>query len=94
MHKFDGSRKEKRMGPKGALTALETKVATVVTVVRRLGFILLQALEASEKDLADAGYGATAETLRDELKPLCDALLHFEAPRQQEMFGGDDDGTA
>jgi len=89
----DGSRKLKRMGPQGALSALEMKVATVVTVVRRLGYVLLQALEASEKDLADAGYGATAETLRDELKPLCDALLHFEAP-QQVLVPEDYDGEA
>jgi len=78
------------MGPQGALSALERKVATVVTVVRRLGYVLLQALEASEQDLVKAGYGATAETLRDELKPLCDALLHFEAPKQQELFDGEE----
>lgn len=84
MSRTDGSRRERRMGPKGALSALELKVATVVTVVRRLGFVLLQALEASERDLADAGYGATAELLRDELKPLCDALLHFEGVREKD----------
>jgi len=30
---------------------------------------------------------ATAETLRDELKPLCDALIHFELDAAEEDDG-------
>lgn len=89
MTRSDGSRKGKRMGPQGALSALETKVATVVTVVRRLGHVLMKAHEVAEKDLIEHGFHETAAELRDAVKPLYDAMLHFEAPAQQEMWDGE-----
>lgn len=100
MTRSDGSRTNKRMGPGGALSALELKVATVVTVVRRLGHVLMTAHQVAEKDLIAHGFQATAEELRNSLKPLYDAMLHFEAPEQVELSfdvsreTGDDDGTA
>jgi len=73
---------------------LEEKVATVITVVRRLGYVLGKAHEACEADLIAAGFIQTATVLRDDLKPLVDALLHFSADAQTEMFPEEDeDGT-
>lgn len=85
MTREHGSRQKKRMGPVGALSALELKVATVVTVVRRLGHVLMKAHEVAEKDLIAHGFQATAEELRNGIKPLYDAMLHFEAGTQVEL---------
>lgn len=65
-------------GVAAKLSLLDSQIATVVTVVRRLGFVLGKAHELCESDLIRNGFHETAEVLRDELKPLIDALVHFE----------------
>lgn len=74
--------------PREAIAQLDEKMKTVITVVRRLGLVLLKAHEICEADLIAAGFKDTAAVLRDELKPLIDALIHFDVER------GDDDGDA
>jgi len=68
--------------------AASPQVQTIVRIVRRLGVVLGAALDASIRELARADMIATAETLRDELKPLVDALVHFEAADAAEDADG------
>lgn len=79
----------RRMGRASAsLTASEERAATikaVTNIVRRLGVVLGAALDASISELLKQGLVSTAETLRDELKPLVDCLVHF-------THEGNDDG--
>lgn len=51
---------------------------TVVTVVRRLGFVALKAYEVIQGNLTSSQKYELAETVADTLKPLIDQLLHFE----------------
>jgi len=84
---------KKRMGsggtPGNRLDQVEEKVRTVVTVVRRLGVVLGRAHDICERDLLSSGFHETAAALRDELKPLIDALVHFDASSSE---GEDTDG--
>lgn len=61
----------------------------VVSIVRRLGIILLAVYEVAERELMREGYNQTAEEMRDTLKPLFDSLIHFEVTTRE-----DDDATA
>jgi len=73
-----GSRKNRREA--ALLSPAEHREATVravTNIVRRLGVVLGAALEASISELIKGEFVATAETLRDELKPLVDSLVHF-----------------
>lgn len=60
------------------------QVQTIVRIVRRLGVVLGAALDCSIRELAGHDMIATAEILRDELKPLVDALVHFELQDAEE----------
>lgn len=62
----------------------EATVETVVDIVRRVGVALHKALDAAVSELMHNDMIASAETLRDELKPLCDALIHFESKPEAE----------
>jgi len=73
-----GSRKNRRAA--AALSPAEEREATVravTNIVRRLGVVLGAALDASISELIKGDFIGTAETLRDELKPLVDSLVHF-----------------
>jgi len=87
--KQHGSRENRREA--AALSPAEHREATVravTNIVRRLGVVLGAALEATMSELIKGQFIATAETLRDELKPLVDSLVHFQ------LQAGDDDGEA
>lgn len=73
----------KRMGRASAssLSASELR-----TIVRRLGFVALKAHETMMSNLLADKKASLAEALNDALKPIVDALLHFELPE------GEDDG--
>lgn len=75
-----------------AAPSAEATVTTVVRIVRRLGVVLHAALDCAVRELASNDMVATAETLRDELKPLCDALVHFEANAELEDLTWHSDG--
>lgn len=62
---------------------------TVERIVRRVGVTLNAALDCAIRELVAHDLQATAETLRDELKPLCDSLIHFEALESVEDDHGD-----
>lgn len=85
--KVYGSREDARRRHAGAAASADATVKTVVRIVRRLGVVLGAALDACISELAREDMYATAQTLRDDLKPLVDALVHFEA--EVEV----DDGT-
>jgi len=73
-----GSRKNRRAA--AALSPAEEREATVravTNIVRRLGVVLGAALDASISELIKGDFIGTAETLRDELKPLVDSLVHL-----------------
>jgi len=61
----------------------------IVTVVRRLGFVLLRAYEIMQGNLISAGNHSLAETLGDTLKPLADMLVHFELVEEEETPDGE-----
>jgi len=67
----------------------------VVTVVRRLGFVLLKAHEVMQGNLVSHGQYELAERLNDSLKPLADMLAHFELSTdfEQEPEGKEVDGV-
>lgn len=69
-----GSREE----AKRRRVAESAQVRTIINIVRRLGVVLGAALDAAIREMIQHEMLATAETLRDELKPLVDALVHFE----------------
>jgi len=79
-----GSREDARRRSAGVTPSAEATVETVVRVVRRVGVTLSAALDCAIRELAEHDMVASAETLRDELKPLCDALIHFEAEAEAE----------
>lgn len=79
-----GSRESARRRHAGEAASAAETVLTVIRIVRRLGVILDAALTAAISELLRNDMLATAETLRDELKPLCDALIHFEALAEKE----------
>jgi len=64
----------------------------VVTVVRRLGFVLMKAHEVMQGNLVSHGQYELAERLNDSLKPLADMLAHFELETgfEQEPEGEED----
>jgi len=68
-------------------SAASESTLTMVRIVRRLGVVLSAALDCCIRELAANDAIATAETLRDELKPLCDALIHFELDAAEEDDG-------
>jgi len=51
--------------------------------VRRIGLVLAKVHEMA-MSAAVAADAAGAEELNDELKPLVDALIHFEVPRAKD----------
>lgn len=57
---------------------------TAVTTVRRIGYVAMKAHEALEAALISSGYQRLASDLRNSLKPLCDALMHFTIEVEQE----------
>jgi len=68
-------------GSASSLSAAEEREVTtraVQSVVRRLGVVLGAAHSAAESELIRHGMSQTATELRDSLKPLIDALVHFE----------------
>lgn len=75
---------ERRRSAGATAPSATDMVATTVRIVRRLGVVLSAALDCAVRELASHDMIATAETLRDELKPLCDALIHFEAIAESE----------
>jgi len=83
-----GSRKNRREA--AALSPQEQRAATiraVTNIVRRMGVVLNAALDVTINQLLQQEMLSTAEALRDELKPLCDNLIHF-------TYEGYDDGEA
>lgn len=59
--------------PPGALDR-----ATIITVVRRLGYVALQVFNTIQGNLVSSGRHQYAEALNDSLKPLVDMLVHFD----------------
>lgn len=73
-----------------SFSAAEERAAmtrAIQNVVRRLGVVLNAALDASISQLLQAEALDTAGVLRDELKPLCDALIHFEVHDEEVSEG-------
>lgn len=56
----------------------EGTITAVRNIVRRLGVVLGAALDAAIGEMIQHDMIASAEELRDQLKPLVDALVHFE----------------
>jgi len=82
-------RETMRAGRKPGASAIDPgTVKTVVHIVRRLGVVLNRALDVAITQLLAQEMLATAEALRDDLKPLCDALIHFEAAELEEPSDG------
>lgn len=65
-------------GDRRAREGESAQVLTIVRIVRRLGVVLGAALDCAIREMIEAEMIATAESLRDELKPLVDSLVHFE----------------
>lgn len=80
-----GSREDARRRLAGA-TASTASVITMRNIVRRMGVTLNAALDCCISELIAHNMVNTAASLRDELKPLCDALVHFDLTEE------DDDG--
>lgn len=83
-----GSGRENRREASSLAAAQERNatVRAVRNVVRRLGVVLGAAHAAAEEQILRHGMVATAETLRDGLKPLIDSLVHFEV---EDLDDGD-----
>lgn len=64
--------------PANAISEREATTRAVTGVIRRLGRVLMAAHEVSEKKLIELDMPATAAELRDAIKPLYDAMIHFE----------------
>lgn len=75
-----GSREDARR----RLAGETAQVRTIVNIVRRLGVVLGAALDCAIREMIQAEMIATAETLRDELKPLVDVLVHFTFEEVEE----------
>jgi len=73
-----GSRGDRRAEGESA------QVRTIRNIVRRMGVVLGAALDACISELISHNMVATAETLRDDLKPLVDALVHFNVEDARE----------
>lgn len=78
--------KDRTRGARPA-SRIEQDTAVAVTVIRRMGFVLGRAHEVMESQLLDRGLHETASVLRDSLKPLIDALIHFELVERSEDDG-------
>lgn len=52
--------------------------ATVITTIRRMGYVLSKVHEIVMARLIAQGEGDLAERFNDTLKPLVDLLVHFE----------------
>lgn len=81
MSKVRGETREERIARASAASLLAEREATVravQSIVRRLGVVLGAAHAAAESELIRHGMVETAEELRNGLKPLIDALVHFE----------------
>lgn len=73
----------------GRPSASTLSAAQMESVVRRMGFVLSKAHEEMMRNLLQSGQVHLAEDVNDSLKPLVDALLHFEITYAE----GNDDGT-
>jgi len=62
-------------------SSLSAQALGLQAMVRRTGVILDRVLTLVATCCRSDDDVAKAETLRDELKPLIDALIHFEVPR-------------
>lgn len=95
--------KENRGGTFGADSHTDSDVrsrgsldrATVVTTVRRMGFIMVKMHEVIMSSLCRDGKTRLAEQFNDVFKPLADMLLHFELcdTPQRETDDGERDGV-
>jgi len=78
-------------GREARVSTQEQELRTATIVVRRLGFVLGAAHEQCERSLLEKGLHETASVLRDSLKPLVDALIHFEVERTGEEDSDEED---
>lgn len=67
-----------RMPTRASAESAQATVRAVRAVVRRLGVVLGAAHQAAESEMIRLGMIDTAGELRNSLKPLIDALVHFE----------------
>lgn len=61
--------------------------AEINTIVRRLGIVLLRAVETMESNLGDSPLRVA---VRDSLKPVCDYMIHFDV---SDLEVEDDNGS-
>lgn len=64
--------------------------ATIVTTVRRLGFICIKMHEVIMGRLTSEGEHELAERFNDVFKPLADLLVHFELDEHLDNEEGSD----
>lgn len=64
--------------------------ATIITTIRRMGYILVKAHEVIMGKLIAQDEHELAERVNDTLKPLADLLLHFELDDKSHSAGGED----
>jgi len=69
----------------GSPSAQDLVPAVVNTVVRRLGVVALAAFNQMMSNCLSRGSEELAEALNDSLKPLVDALLHFDVMEEREL---------
>lgn len=84
MPRHYGSREDARRRSAGATAT----VLTIRNIVRRMGVTLNAALDCAISEMLAHSMVETAGALRDELKPLVDALVHFEV---DELDNAEDD---
>jgi len=72
-------------------TALER--ATIITTIRRMGFIAIKIHEVVMGRLTSQGEHELAERFNDCFKPVADMLVHFELDEAHSEEKGGSDGV-